>query len=73
VGVEGEAGTVAHKELSVTTKKEARTARELEDLINERRCVFIKVHKAPAYGWHPTVVVSRVRPIHSMPNRLRLS
>lgn len=42
-------------------EKQAKTARELEDMIKARMSVggvFLKVHKDPAYGWHPTVIAA---------------
>jgi hypothetical protein len=41
--------------------KDSKTAAELEDMIKQRLNIggiHVKVHKDPAYGWHPTVVTT---------------
>ena len=41
--------------------REKRTAAELEDMIKQRLGmggIHLKVHRDPAYGWHPTIVTT---------------
>jgi len=42
-------------------EKQKKTAQELADMIAARINVggiYVKVHKDPAYGWHPTIVTA---------------